>query len=614
MVAHPVAVASDVDDVTVMDEAVDESGGPDFVAENSTPLLEPFVGGQDRGGALVATVDELEEEHSPALTDGQVADLVHYQERGIGQGLEAMGQAAGCLGFLERRDEVDERSVVHPPATLGRSDSEADGEVCLPDAGWPEEHHVLLTLQEPEFMKAIDLFALDGRLEREVEVFQSFDNGKPRRPHGSLEPAVVTERDLSSEEVLDGLGSRGGSTVHGSQDLVQGLQGAGHLKVGELGSDAVSPTPGCGLHRPSPANWAYTWRGRRSTVMRGTEGRRERLALGSGGLRTRERYGREAKGSSSACSCWNRSKGRSLRVPCSRTLATVSSQWFVDLLHLPSGQLMQDGRHPMAHVFDDLRARSCLATPVTGLARGAAYQESTIEIHTEDRRGVCLRLTLSEAAGADLEENLETLLDLLGVKSDQCDLVLDLGAPNFHPVEGFAKLVLGLLRRIPDRDQWRTLTTIGTSFPSTMGEIRKSPSLLDRSEWLLYKEIAARAAGTNSRIPTFGDYGINHKEVPRLDMRTVKPSGTIRYTIEDAWFIVKGPNVRDHGFGQYRGHCKTVISSPYFMAQSSSWGDTYIQECADGKATTGNLSTWRKIGTNRHLEVVVQEIATLFGP
>ena len=63
VVTHPVAVAADVDDVAVMDEAVDECSGHDFVAQDFAPLLEAVVGREDRGGELVAAVDELEEEH-----------------------------------------------------------------------------------------------------------------------------------------------------------------------------------------------------------------------------------------------------------------------------------------------------------------------------------------------------------------------------------------------------------------------------------------------------------------------------------------------------------------------------------------------------------------------
>ena len=51
---------------------------------------------------LVAPVDELEEEDGAAVGDRKVADLVDDQERRVGQGLEAMVQASGGLGLLER--------------------------------------------------------------------------------------------------------------------------------------------------------------------------------------------------------------------------------------------------------------------------------------------------------------------------------------------------------------------------------------------------------------------------------------------------------------------------------------------------------------------------------
>jgi hypothetical protein len=40
MVPHPIAVASDVDEVAVMEDAVDECRGHDFITEYLTPLLE----------------------------------------------------------------------------------------------------------------------------------------------------------------------------------------------------------------------------------------------------------------------------------------------------------------------------------------------------------------------------------------------------------------------------------------------------------------------------------------------------------------------------------------------------------------------------------------------
>ena len=50
------------------------------VAKNLTPFGEAAIGGEDHGAALVASVDELEEQIAAARNDGQVADFVHDQE------------------------------------------------------------------------------------------------------------------------------------------------------------------------------------------------------------------------------------------------------------------------------------------------------------------------------------------------------------------------------------------------------------------------------------------------------------------------------------------------------------------------------------------------------
>ena len=74
---HAAAVAADVDDVAVMQQAVDQRRGHDLVAEHAAPLLEALVRRQHRRGALMAGVDELEEQDRAVLGDRQLADLVH---------------------------------------------------------------------------------------------------------------------------------------------------------------------------------------------------------------------------------------------------------------------------------------------------------------------------------------------------------------------------------------------------------------------------------------------------------------------------------------------------------------------------------------------------------
>lgn len=146
-----------------------------------------------------------------------------------------------------------------------------------------------------------------------------------------------------------------------------------------------------------------------------------------------------------------------------------------------------------------------------------------------------------------------------------------------------------------------------------MGEIQSSQAMIPRNEWLLYKQLVPALKRSGIRVPTFGDYAINHPEVSQMDMRLLKPAGTIRYATDDGWLIIKGPNVRDYGFGQYVNHCKNVMQSPFFPGASFSMADKYILACANGRASTGNLSTWRWVGTNHHVEKVIQDVANFGG-
>ena len=74
MFAQPVARAFDVDDDGVVEQAVEQGGGDDGVAEQFAPFGEAAVGGEDHGAFLVPGVDELEEQISylPVSQDGAV--------------------------------------------------------------------------------------------------------------------------------------------------------------------------------------------------------------------------------------------------------------------------------------------------------------------------------------------------------------------------------------------------------------------------------------------------------------------------------------------------------------------------------------------------------------
>lgn len=285
---------------------------------------------------------------------------------------------------------------------------------------------------------------------------------------------------------------------------------------------------------------------------------------------------------------------------------------FVDLNFIPPTDRLPDGEHPVDYLFKKLDSNTCNAVPVTALTRDAAYQEAVYDWAIEKDRGLCLRISLDEAAGDDLESSIRDILRS-ALKFENCDFILDLGAPNFVPLDGFAELVESVIETLPGLQKWRNFVLLGTSFPPNMAEIESNTAtFLPRNEWKLYKKLVPMLQSRVVRVPSFGDYAINHPDLLQKDMRLVKPSGTVRYATDDQWLIVKGPNVRDNGYSQYVGHCKRVVGSKEFLGSSFSHGGEYIAKCAAKTASTGNLSTWRRVGTNQHLEKVASDIANLF--
>ncbi|MBM4026730.1 MAG: hypothetical protein FJ280_15200 [Planctomycetes bacterium] len=285
---------------------------------------------------------------------------------------------------------------------------------------------------------------------------------------------------------------------------------------------------------------------------------------------------------------------------------------FVDLNLISPNERLTRGVHPVRFVFEQLQERQCPAVPVTGIDRDDAYQQEIRSIVTRKESGICLRIGIEQAARGSFKRELDSLVSRLDVTRETCDMIMDLRAPNFIPLGGFAKAIQSLVTSFPHLHDWRSFTLLGTSFPKTMTGIRKGGEVVPRHEWMLYKTLIAGFKGTELRLPTFGDYTISHPGGPELDWRVVKPPATIRYTIPDGWYIVKGENVRDYGFKQYHELSRLVLASRHYCGPSASWGDAYIQMCADKNARTGNLSTWRQVGANHHVERIIRDIASFY--
>lgn len=273
---------------------------------------------------------------------------------------------------------------------------------------------------------------------------------------------------------------------------------------------------------------------------------------------------------------------------------------------------MIGGTHPLLWLMDQVRPNGASLIPATSFERDAAYQAAVRTAHAVDQQGAALRCSLEDAADSDFADNVEALVETLALEISDLDIVIDLKSPNFEPLDGLATLLSNVLSGSPAFQAARSLTIVATAFPASMAEVTGPIQFISRREWLLYKALVDQLpAGT--RRPAFGDYAIASPELPQGDMRLLKPSATVRYAVNDGWIIAKGSNVRDNGFEQYRGCCGTVTASGSYLGASFSPGSEYIERCRSGEGATGNLSTWRWVGTNHHMTKVVHDLANLHG-
>jgi hypothetical protein len=303
----------------------------------------------------------------------------------------------------------------------------------------------------------------------------------------------------------------------------------------------------------------------------------------------------------------------------SRVVGAVEQSWgtdrpaFVDLLWNES-ERMADKSHPVSYIFGSARNQGLQIVPVTGLARDNDYQSACRDAVQQDGRGICLRIQREDyEEPQDLGQQVLALLDVLRVAPNETDLVLDLRAVNAHEENTLTAQLPQLILKVPQIHQWRSFTLAATGFPEDlMGLPPLGVSFVTRIEWILWRSLA-----TGSRIPrfpTFGDYGIAHIQPSEVDPRIMRPSASIRYTTAESWLVLKGRNLRDYGFDQFHGVSRGLVARPEYMRPEFSWGDWYINECANRRVGSGNLTTWRKVGTSHHLAYVTHQIASPAGP
>ena len=271
---------------------------------------------------------------------------------------------------------------------------------------------------------------------------------------------------------------------------------------------------------------------------------------------------------------------------------------------------MDDGQSAYDYVFGGVRGNGGYAVPVVSFDMDEGLLLRIKSHIALDQHGLGLRVLLTDLMKPTLGDTVEAFCKKLGVERDEIDLIIDLEAPNYDPVESFAIALGASIVSIPKLDAYRNFVLVGTAFPESMGDIEKGETSIPRLHWQFYKELLNNLPD-HVRRPVYGDYTIVHPSFVALDMRLIKPAGKIVYTTSDNYVVHKGGSFRDNR-EQMHDHCEAIVARGYYRGAAYSFGDKYIKDCAAKTEGPSNLSQWKKVGINHHMTVVLDDLATLF--
>lgn len=293
---------------------------------------------------------------------------------------------------------------------------------------------------------------------------------------------------------------------------------------------------------------------------------------------------------------------------------------FIDVLRLSANHstALGDRNEPVLSVIHAMaRQRGIPSIPVLRLGDVSATVAQIADTAAYDARGVALRIPLLGTVSAD-GRNMETLvkekLDAVQVDITCADLLMDLRDIS-EDTEIDIEYLAPMIDDLVTIGSWRSVVLLGTTMPRSLGGgVVEAGTVgrLPRKEWLLWSALRRSQV---TRLPTYGDYAIQHPEPPLDATEGHIPlgiRGAIRYTHENVTVIPRAKAPRhEEGREQYTHLCRVLVAQPEFAGPEYTWGDSQIADCAEGTCEPGWEDHWRAVGTSHHLRYVVDQLCGL---
>lgn len=274
----------------------------------------------------------------------------------------------------------------------------------------------------------------------------------------------------------------------------------------------------------------------------------------------------------------------------------ISKNWGIDypvlidpLFIVSGGYGAIYGRHPYVYFWELARRQYVKIIPVVHLLNDDNYLNAVKATVIEDNNGICLRIVQDDIDNADsLEEAIDALMAKLNASFENTDIVLDFKSLPLQDVGDPLSYIRNVINNFPRLSSWRTVTIAASNFPQSLRDMaEESTKLIPREEYIIWKNLIAKEHSL-SRLPSFGDYAIDHPNYQDLKYVKAKIFVTLRYATNSHWLVVKKREKNEYKHDQFYDLCHELVENKeYFLTPEFSTGDKRIHLCSTRSGRPG---------------------------
>jgi hypothetical protein len=192
-----------------------------------------------------------------------------------------------------------------------------------------------------------------------------------------------------------------------------------------------------------------------------------------------------------------------------------------------------------------------------------------------------------------------------GIDESKISIIFDLGYVLHSQIDFYENSIMSLYKNLTNSDKFETIICSAGSFPKDVTDFKVDTiNEIPRVEKEIFDSLKSEISNLN-----YSDYSnVNPNFDPFANV--FSGSCTLKYTSDDNFVIFRGRRADMHPRGneQYNLKCEELVELDIYPGKDYCFGDSYIDQCANGESGPGNATTWAKVTQNHHFTKVVNQL------